>query len=391
MQQCPKCSGVVERSDIPHMIRKCPECGREMHVAEFDKDGKGMEILEGDRFVVPSGWLTLSLNPILSRAHLFRPGIDMIVKSLFIDGLVEKDGQYMEVAKELEHRLDQIVNAFPPLSGFDINDPADGTKIWEIMQAHGETPEFWAFLTGQFLAMARAAIQAGDAAGAAWATGCAERFRAVMLFKRELEEPVWMGQSVRRILDILRLWDANRNNSDEEFWQRTFKENAYVLSQVFAVPMIFIKDKAYVGGMNIERSDARFVDYLFSAESSREAILIEIKTPTTPLFASEYRDLRPPSRELSGSVLQVSNYRGELTRNLRSVTEGTGHEIASFIPRCALIAGNAQEQIKDARDRRSFELYRAGLSDVELLTYDELFRKVEILAELFSLKKKGAQ
>jgi hypothetical protein len=209
----------------------------------------------------------------------------------------------------------------------------------------------------------------------------------MVVFKESLEDVVWMGNSASRIIDILRIWDGNRTNADEEFWQLTFNENSYALSQVFAIPMLFIKDKAYVGGMTLERSDARFVDYLYSTESSREAILIEIKTPTTPLVGRPYRGSRPPSAELAGSVVQVLNYRSELVRHLSGLKENTDIKLNAFTPRCAVIIGNAEAGLKDDRSRRSFELFRTNLKDVEVVTYDELFRKIEILAELFRLKR----
>jgi Shedu protein SduA, C-terminal len=179
----------------------------------------------------------------------------------------------------------------------------------------------------------------------------------------------------------------HKENQDEEFWQLTFNDNSYVLSQVFAVPLVFIKDKAYVGGMKMDRTNSRFVDYVYSTESSREAILFEIKPPTTTLLGSEYRGIRPPARDLAGSVIQVLNYRHELRQNLQKLTEGTGIQLSAFNPRCAVVIGNAEVELTDDAARRSFELYRASLREVEVITYDELFRKVEILAELFGLRR----
>jgi putative restriction endonuclease len=40
--------------------------------------------------------------------------------------------------------------------------------------------------------------------------------------------------------------------------------------------------------------------------------------------------------------------------------------------------------------RRSFELFRTNLSGVEIITYDELFKKIEVLATLFNLIRKEA-
>ena len=38
--------------------------------------------------------------------------------------------------------------------------------------------------------------------------------------------------------------------------------------------------------------------------------------------------------------------------------------------------------------RKSFELYRTSLRDVEIVTYDELFKKAETLGTLFNLIRK---
>lgn len=138
--------------------------------------------------------------------------------------------------------------------------------------------------------------------------------------------------------------------------------------------------------MKLSRTEARFIDYLFSAESSREAILIEIKTPVTKILGSEYRNgVYPLSTELSGAIAQILRYRIELVRHLQVATDDSEIKIAAFNPKCVIVAGNAEVQLRDANMRQSFELYRSGLKDVEIITYDELFRKVEVLANLFSL------
>ena len=274
---CQACQNIVEREDIPHVIRKCSSCGREMHVHEPGDHGRGMRIRDGDRPVVPLEWMKPSLNPLKSKVRLYRPGLDMLAENLFVDGLCGNEETFDEYAARLERQMDHIVNAFPPLSGLDINNEQDNETILNIIQNHRTTREFWAYWTGQFLAIARVARAERNVQRAAWATACAERCRGMMLFKEELEEVVWMGHSVKRILDILQVWEVQKSNRDEEFWQITFKEHSYVLSQVFAVPVVFIKDKAYVGGMQVNRSEGKFVDYLFSEESSGEAILVEIK------------------------------------------------------------------------------------------------------------------
>jgi hypothetical protein len=386
---CADCANVVERSDVPHVVRSCAACGRELHIFEPGEHGRGFKVKKGDKVVIPPAWLKLSLNPLESRGQFSRVGLAAFAADLHVAGVHRSEEGFADVLAEAERRSDELLAAFPPLAGLDINDPGHGEQISRVMAEHQQTREFWSYFQGMFIAGTREAISQGNAARAAWLMACAERFRAMVVFKEALEEVVWMGHSAKRLLEVLEIWDANKTNPDEEFWQLTFDENSYVLSQVFATPMVFIKDKAYVGGTKLDRSDARFVDYLFSAESSREAILMEIKAPTTPLLGGEYRGNRAPSRDLSGSIVQLANYRDELQRNLHSLTSGTQFELRSFRPRCALIIGNAASEVVDDAARKSFELYRRSFLDIEVVTYDELFRKVEILAELFSLKRRA--
>jgi len=288
-----------------------------MRVPVQGRHPKGIQIRDGEQFVIPSGSLTLSLNPLQSTGYLFRPGVEFIASTLFLEASPKKEREYVTSRPSLK------INSVRPSMPFLRCKDSTSTRrtIWKklsaIMESHRSTSEFWAFWTGMYLARARLAIQARNAAQSAWATACAERCRAMMLFKQSFEQVVWMGHSVKRIIDILKVWEANRENADEEFWQTVFNENSYVLSQVFAVPTVFIKDKAYVGGMNLERTDGRLVDFLFSAESSREAIVIEIKTPKTKLLAAKYRGLWPPSRELSEPFFKFQT----IVRNWREAFE----------------------------------------------------------------------
>jgi hypothetical protein len=236
---CPSCANVAERTDIPHVIRQCPDCGREMHIHEPGFHGRGFQVRTGDRPVIPAAFLQMSLNPLKTTATLTRAGIQMLAEMYFLTGLPQRDDGYIEFATALEHQMDALVNAFPALKGLDINREEDSGRVVEIMKDQKATREFWAFSSGLFLNMARDAIANGQAARAAWAAAYAERSRSMMVFKESLEEVVWMGHSVRRLIDILRIWDGHHQNSDEEFWQLTFNENSYVLSQVFAVPMLF--------------------------------------------------------------------------------------------------------------------------------------------------------
>jgi hypothetical protein len=47
-----------------------------------------------------------------------------------------------------------------------------------------------------------------------------------------------------------------------------------------------------------------------------------------------------------------------------------------------VIAGNIEEELIDSDKRKSFELFRNGLKNVEIISFDELFTKVKLLIDL---------
>ncbi|WP_182871229.1 Shedu immune nuclease family protein [Stieleria mannarensis] len=331
----------------------------------------------------------MSLDPLETTVRSSREGLDSLASSVFVDGVIGSDVDIEKELKKAETLMDDLVNQSPLVAPLDVNDADENAKIFEKLKSdHRYTVEFWACLAGNFYAWSRQERSEENILKATWAAVCAERARMMVLFKQHLERVVFMGHSVRRLLDVLDVWKAHQGNADEEFWQITLAENAYVLSQVCAAPLVFIEEKAYVGGMTMDGKNARLVDYVFSVESSSEAMLVEIKTPVSRLLGPKYRGIYKPSTELAGAVVQVAKYRNELIGNLQSISKGLGKEIKAFDPRCVLIIGNLQAQLETDEKRESFELFRSNCK-VEIITYDELFRKVEVLAEIFGLTKKS--
>lgn len=142
--------------------------------------------------------------------------------------------------------------------------------------------------------------------------------------------------------------------------------------------------------MNIDRKNAKLVDFLFANESSQETVLIEIKTPVAKLLGSRYRGTYRPSAELSGAILQALDYKRTTIKNLGSIVAGTSYKISALSPKCVVIIGNGRLELDNDAKRDAFELFRSNSRDVEVVTYDELFRKIEVLATLFSLIRKDS-
>lgn len=387
---CEKCGHLKDYPDLPHCIRTCEHCGRVMHVREPGEHGIGLKVREGDQFVLPPGSLRLSFSPQQSSGQFTKTGLQWFAEWMILNQLPDK-AKRQAMSEEIETAADACMDALrksPLLEGLNPEVPADADRIIELVNQEKEKIEFWRLHEFTFLADAKRALDEQKPHEVAWAIVHAERFRAMRIYKEMFEEPLWMAQSAKRLLNFLTLWQAHQGNSDEEFWQNNIAEHSYVLSQAFSAPIVFVGERAYVGGTNVDGTDSRFVDFLFSSETSKDALLIELKTPATKLLGSKYRGVYRPSGELSGAIVQILDYRRQLGHDLDSINRNSQKDLRFFNPRCLVIVGNRDAELKDEKKRRSFEVFRSGLREVEILTFDEMFRKVSALARLFNLVEK---
>jgi hypothetical protein len=60
-------------------------------------------------------------------------------------------------------------------------------------------------------------------------------------------------------------------------------------------------------------------------------------------------------------------------------------ELSTVNPRRVVIIGNYVKELNDPRKKASFELFRASLAGIDIVTFDEFFKKIEQLARLFNL------
>ena len=189
---------------------------------------------------------------------------------------------------------------------------------------------------------------------------------------------------VASLKDAVLFLQENRNESKEEFWQRELSKRSYLFHQVFSYPIVVIQEKAYVGGKGTDNAGGYIVDYLAKVKATDSVIFIEIKTPQTPLLGGLYRTgVHPVSADLSGAIAQVLRYRQTFMQEF--LTLKRDQKLSTANPSCLVIAGrNAQLDTTEKKD--CFELQRQRIRDVTVLTYDELFGRVE---QLIHLLEKG--
>jgi hypothetical protein len=182
----------------------------------------------------------------------------------------------------------------------------------------------------------------------------------------------------------LAVWNANKANPDESFWQATLQKYSFVFSQVFSAPVVVFGTKVYVGGKDLEGSGGKEPDFLLKNELTNYALIVEIKTPETPLLgASAYRppDVFAAHRELCGAVGQIGRYKDEFLHNYSEMYRKTEGKFLLADPRCLVVIGSTG-QLDSTAKKGSFEYFRRGQRGTEIITFDELFRKVDVLLRL---------
>lgn len=170
------------------------------------------------------------------------------------------------------------------------------------------------------------------------------------------------------------------DNSDESYWQKLFKENPQYLSCVIPSMMHLISDQAFMGGKAINNRNGSITDFIYKNNVDNVAI-VEIKNPCAKLVGEEYRNnIYIPSKELSGALVQINNQKDSFLKaydSLKVNSMENGFDFTAVLPKSYLIIGNTESLTTP--QKKSFNLFRNELRNVEILTFDEIYNKLKMV------------
>jgi len=185
------------------------------------------------------------------------------------------------------------------------------------------------------------------------------------------------------IKEIIQFWEENKENDDEEFWQKMFSNHPQIISCFYPNPLIKIGEKTYFGGKGIDNKGGNIGDFLYKNKITGAVAIVEIKTPKTKLLAQKYRqNSYSISKEFSGSIVQTYNYKMEVQRDFHRLKYGSSVDFEIIEPACMIIIGSTNEIKTDKIKHKSFELFRNSLNNTLVVTYDELFEKLQTIEDL---------
>ncbi|MFM6456539.1 MAG: Shedu immune nuclease family protein [Planktothrix sp.] len=385
MEFCQKCGQSLVPLQTFHVKRLCKECGQSFYISEPGEKGQGMQTREGDQLIVPAGAIRLSLDPAEATGTFSKDGISWFAELVYFSNQPNTPEEVMSTLEQYEKQAIKIWEEKGIAMGLDLsgNNEEDNLKFFNALKQNKNSAEWWAGEVLNSINIVKNSINNNNVLETVIAMNLLMNSRSMLIFKQVLEDTIWNGYMINHLKNILKIWIENQENDSEEFWQNIFLENPIILSQIFCFPVIILKGKAFVGGKTIDNTNGNIVDFLLANNLSDNVVLIEIKTPKSKLFGSSYRNIYNMSPDLIGAVLQVSNYKDSLMEERTNLAKKK--KFYAFNPQCLVITGNLTNEIDDEK-RKFFELFRTGLKDVNIITYDELFKKVENLINLIEGK-----
>jgi hypothetical protein len=204
----------------------------------------------------------------------------------------------------------------------------------------------------------------------------------LQLVENEGIERLSSALNIGALTRLLAELEDNLGNSDEAYWQSIFVSNGWILSQLFASPYSILSGNMYIGGKGIANTGGHYADFIYKNKLTGNVAIIEIKNPATPIVGNLYRNgVYPIHAELSGAISQVIKYKDSLTKEFVQLAYNSTEQFSVFSPKCFVVAGAIASL--DLGQTACFESYRAHLSGIEIITFDELIERVKAMINLF--------
>lgn len=195
-----------------------------------------------------------------------------------------------------------------------------------------------------------------------------------------------------RELTLAEFEESLNQNKDENYWQSFFNENQWIFG--YGLKYCFLSqltDQPNYGGSNYIGKGSQKGDFLLSTEAEMKfTVLVEIKTPHTPLLAKyngkhkKYRNgAWQLSSQLLGGVSQIQINCKTWWKNSsteENIEELRQSSIYTVSPKGILVVGKTNELNKRTKIE-TFETFRRNLSNPDIITFDELYQRAKFIAK----------
>jgi Domain of unknown function (DUF4263) len=182
----------------------------------------------------------------------------------------------------------------------------------------------------------------------------------------------------------------NEQVGDEDWWQKFFEDNKWIFGYGLNYVILRVEQsQAHVLGATVTGRDAQKADFLTSSGPSKFTVLVEIKTPQTPLL----RGKEPIRSRAWGLNTELTDALAQINANVESWGNigQDSPENRQFMedkklrrtvkPKGVIVVGMLNSLGQDQSKLDTFELFRKGIHGVEIITFDELHDRARYIVE----------
>lgn len=194
-------------------------------------------------------------------------------------------------------------------------------------------------------------------------------------------------QRKKRLADFESQITAKRS---ESWWQTFFEKNKWIFG--YGLNYVILRSEQAqprVGGTGLDGSGEAIADFMMATTGDvRFTVLVEIKTPDTPLLAgtapvrsgawSLSRDLTDALTQVQGSAEMWSQVG---SRNPKNVRQLESRNIYTIKPKGILVIGRLDEAKNSSEKLTTFELFRQSVHGAEIIAFDELLERARYIVK----------
>lgn len=205
------------------------------------------------------------------------------------------------------------------------------------------------------------------------------------IFRRLLNEDDFLSYYKSEVL-------LRPNTQNEKAWQSFFKSNQWIFG--YGLDYRFqgvLQEEFHASNTGASGQGSVIADFLIG--DKKFTSFVEIKLPTTPLFARDQNrsGCWKLSRELIDAYSQILEQKASGQIKIENETLHDSNEDIitqkSYDSKTVLIFGNIERELSDNTDlkkeikHKTFELFRRDSRNVEIITYDELYERARFIVE----------
>lgn len=192
-----------------------------------------------------------------------------------------------------------------------------------------------------------------------------------------------------RLSSLKEFKESIEKNLLEEYWQDYFEKNKWIFGYGLDYKILRQEQsQPNYGGIRINGTGGQRGDFLVSTEGDyRFTVLVEIKTPQTPLLQGtepQRNGAWSLSKQFSDSITQLQaniptwEIKGSREEDNRDKFEKK--DIFTINPNGILVIGRLNEL--GTRDKRNtFQRFRQSMHGLEIITFDELLKRADFIVE----------